>query len=50
MLDISEIILRSLAEKLIENDWAIDEVFDHPELVHNVEKYENETDLKVLSA
>ena len=50
MLDIAEIILRSLAEKLIANDWAINEVFDHPELVHIVEKYEDDSDLKVLSA
>lgn len=50
MLDIAEIILRTLAEKLIEHDWALDEVFDHPELVQNVEKYESELNLKILSA
>ena len=41
MLDIAESILRELAEKLLENEWSVKDVFDHPKLVHILPKYEN---------
>lgn len=40
MLDTAEKVLRKLAEQLLENDWSVKDVFDHPKLVHSVANYE----------
>ena len=50
MLDIAESILRELAEKLLENEWSVKDVFDHPKLVHILPKYENQENVVALSA
>ena len=41
MLDIAENILRLLAEKLLDAQWSVDDVFNHPKLVHSLPEYEN---------
>lgn len=50
MLDIAESILRELAEKLLENDWSVKDVFDHPKLVHILPMYENQENIVAISA
>ena len=50
MLEIAQEILRELAEKLLENDWSVKDVFDHPKLIHVIDAYEGETDIKAISA
>ncbi len=50
MLDIAESILRQLAEKLLENEWSVKDVFDHPKLIHVIPFYEEVKNVKALSA
>ena len=42
MLETAESILRQLAEKLLENEWSVKDVFDHPRLIHIIPAYEGE--------
>ena len=50
MLDIAENILRELAEKLLESDWSVKDVFDHPKLVHVIPSYDNVENVVAISA
>ena len=50
MLDIAENILRELAEKLLESEWSVKDVFDHPKLVHIIPKYEEQENAAAISA
>ena len=50
MLDIAESILREIADKLLENEWTVKDVFDHPKLVHIIPKYENRENVVAISA
>ena len=50
MLDIAESILRELAEKLLENEWSVKDVFAHPKLVHIIPKYQGQVKVMALSA
>lgn len=50
MLDIAENILRLLAEKLLDAQWSVDDVFNHPKLVHSLPEYENQKDVVAISA
>lgn len=50
MIDIAENILRELAEKLLENNWSVKDVFDHPKLVHVIPVYEKTNNVVAISA
>lgn len=50
MLDIAEKLISQLAERLLENQWTVKDVFDHAELVHTIERYENMENVKAISA
>ena len=50
MLDISAAILRELAVKLLENEWSVNDIFDHPKLIHVIPSYENNENVKAISA
>lgn len=50
MLDIAENILRELAEKLLESDWSVKDVFDHPKLVHVIPNYDSVENVVAISA
>ena len=50
MLDIAEAILRELAEKLLANEWSVRDVFDHPKLIHTIDRYDDQTDVPAISA
>lgn len=50
MLDTAEGILRELAEKLLENEWSVKDVFDHPKLIYVIPAYEGVTNIKAISA
>ena len=50
MLDIAEAIFREIAEKLLENDWSVKDVFDHPKLVHVIPTYEDKANVVAISA
>ena len=41
MLDIAESILRQLADKLLEHEWSVNDVFNHPKLIHKIPEYDN---------
>lgn len=49
MLYIAESLISQLAEKLLENQWTVRGVFDHPELVHTIERYEDKENIKAIS-
>ena len=50
MLDISAAILREIAVKLLENEWSVNDIFDHPKLIHVIPSYENKENVKAISA
>ena len=50
MLETSEAILNQLAQKLIENGWTVTAVFGHPDIVETLEKYEDDSNVKILTA
>ena len=50
MLDTAENIIRELAEKLLENEWSVKDVFDHPKLIHFIPSYEGVENVKAISA
>ena len=50
MLDTAETILRDLAGKMLENEWTVKDVFDHPKLIHVIPEYEGQDDVVAISA
>ena len=50
MLETAESILRELADKLLENEWSVKDVFDHPKLINVIQEYEGARDVKTISA
>lgn len=50
MLDIAEGLLRQLAEKLLQNEWSVRDVFDHPQLVHVIPEYDKDENVVAISA
>ena len=50
MLETAESILRQLAEKLLENEWSVKDVFDHPKLISIIPEYDGMKDIKAICA
>ena len=50
MLDIAESILDQLAQKLLDNEWSVAQVFDHPKLIHVIPEYDGAQNVKAISA
>ena len=49
ILDTANNIIKELAEKLLENQWSVKDVFDHQKLIHYIESYDGEQNVKAIS-
>ena len=50
MVETADNIIRELAEKMQKNEWTVKDVFDHPQLIYTIAKYEGEENVKAISA